>query len=301
VPVFLFSYISPFQLPVVVEKVNRVLDGVVDVEVGWNGADLHGRVGEHIVECTVTRLASGVVSPEEEIFIDDDGREVTSQCFHVPFTILDTNECTLSKQHVMAHKCSAPSICANTIGSYECLCPRSDEVVEITDSVDDNFWKEIEGQARSPWEVSFSPHSRSSCPSLASTHQCCPEGAHTSEGMSCRQRFNCPTDPCGIKNDCASNAICKRHDNPSDLPNYQCQCPGGLMGSGRACRAGKDPKPEPKVMFDGVTPTELTFKNNLYCGCHQPVVDACSGFPSCKGKKYDMVASYHRSLCIVLD
>jgi hypothetical protein len=55
------------------------------------------------------------------------------------------------------------------------------------------------------------------------------------------------------------------------------------MGNGKACRPGIDPKPEPKVMFDGVTPTETTIKNNFYCGCNKPIIDACSGFPPCKG------------------
>jgi len=38
------------------------------------------------------------------------------------------------------------------------------------------------------------------------------------------------------------------------------------------------------LMFDGVTPTALTVKNNYYCGCTKPKIDACSGFPPCQGK-----------------
>jgi hypothetical protein len=56
------------------------------------------------------------------------------------------------------------------------------------------------------------------------------------------------------------------------------------MGNGKTCRPGIDAPPEPKVMFDGVTPTALTVKNNFYCGCTKPKVDACSGFPPCQGK-----------------
>jgi hypothetical protein len=56
------------------------------------------------------------------------------------------------------------------------------------------------------------------------------------------------------------------------------------MGNGKACRPGIDAPPQPKVMFDGVTPTALTVKNNFYCGCTKPKVDACSGFPPCQGK-----------------
>jgi hypothetical protein len=279
---------------VVVEKVNRVLDGVVDVEVKWTGADLHGRVGEHIVECTVTRLASAVASTELKVFVDDDGREVASQCFHVPFTILDTNECTLPAKHPMRHQCPSPSICVNTVGSYDCLCPRinndndntsiSDDEDAATTTADATFWQVIQQQERSAWEVSFpSSSNQASCPSSASTHDCCPTKAFSAEGLKCRQRFHCPTDPCFYnKSDCASNSKCVRADVPSEIPNYTCECPEGLMGNGHVCQP-KDAKPQPKVMFDGVTPTETTVKHNFYCGCTKPIVDACSGFPSCKG------------------
>ena len=65
------------------DKVNRVLDGVVDVEVEWTGADLHGRVGEHIVEGTVTRLASAVTDEDKKkalkVSVDEHGREMGEQ------------------------------------------------------------------------------------------------------------------------------------------------------------------------------------------------------------------------------
>ncbi|CAJ1962401.1 unnamed protein product [Cylindrotheca closterium] len=270
-------------LPVVVEKVNRVLDGVVDVEVEWTGADLHGRVGEHIVECTVTRLASAVASEGLEIYQDEDGREVTSQCFHVPFTILDTNECSLPAKHPMRHLCPAPSVCVNTIGSYECVCPTFDNKSdEYPATADDEFWNWLNQQERSRWEVSYGSSAKSSCVSAVSTHDCCPSTSSTPDGRTCRRNFHCPPDPCA-KSDCASNAECVRAESPLEKPNYRCVCPEGLMGSGRACQP-KDPKPVPKVMFDGVTPTETTVKNGYYCGCTVPVVDACSGFPPCKGK-----------------
>jgi hypothetical protein len=267
---------------VVVEKINRVLDGVVDVEVEWKGADLHGSVGEHIVECTVTRLASAVSSTGLKIETDSAGREVTSQCFHVPFTILDTNECTLPAKHPMRHACSSPSVCVNTIGSYECVCPTlSAQTDEYPATADAEFWNVLAQQDRSPWELSFASSGKSSCVSSASTHDCCTASSSSPEGHTCRENFQCPVDPC-TQSDCASNAQCHRDDSPLEVPNYKCQCPQGLMGSGRACQP-KDPKPTPKVMFDGVTPTETTVKNGYYCGCTKPVVDACSGFPPCKG------------------
>lgn len=287
-PLFFVTLNSFAQLPVVVERVNRVLEGVVDVEVEWEGGDLHGRVGEHIVQCKVTRLASAV-HPEgkpEETLTDEEGRAVVVQCFHIPFTILDTNECTLPAGHPMRHQCHDPAICINTVGSYECICPLQSGNTPTAQNADDSFWKNVVDEGRSPWELSYGSSSASSCPSHASTHGCCPEHAHASEGAACRSAFRCPVDPCTSSehNDCASNARCQRKDSPLDRPNYQCECPHGLMGNGHNCRAGVDPRPQPKVMFDGVTPTEETVRNNFYCGCNKPVVDACAGFPPCKGE-----------------
>ena len=268
-----------------VEKINRVLDGVVDVEVEWTGADLHGRVGEHIIETTVTRLTSSNSSIPKtgDAKVDEFGREVTSRCFHVPFTILDTDECSLPKNHPMRHSCPASSICVNTNGSYDCACPR------LPGSKD--------GDERSPWELSFASPAKTSCPLAPSTEGCCTASAHTAEGKRCRARFHCPVDPCTDgSHDCASSATCVRAEspNPIDLEGeqdsssavqlYTCQCPDGLMGNGKACRPGVDVQPQPKVTFDGVTPTALTVKNNFYCGCTKPKIDACSGFPPCQGK-----------------
>ena len=280
-----------------VEKINRVLDGVLNVEVNWSGAELHGRVGEHIIECTVTRLLSGANkndngkdnNNETTTTVDEHGREVTSQCFHVPFTILDTNECELPLGHSMRHVCPPPSICTNTDGSYECSCPRLLNINNNNNNDD-----------RSPWEVSFSSLDKTSCPSSPSTIGCCSSLAHSIEGKRCREKFHCPVDPCSDNHDdCAKSAKCVRAESPNNINNnndqkdsktssntelYTCECPEGLMGNGKSCRPGIDPPPQPKVMFDGVTPTALTVKNNYYCGCNKPRVDACSGFPACQGK-----------------
>jgi hypothetical protein len=273
-------------LPVVVGRVNQVLDGVVDVEVEWTGGDLHGRVGEHVVQCKVTRLVEvipGTVN-EQHVYRDDRGRDVATQCFHVPFTIKDTDECVLRTGHPMRHQCQAPAQCINTIGSYECICPTLDSKMPPIHT-NTEFWALINAQERSPWELSFNTSIRSSCPSKPSTYGCCPPQGDTKDGSSCRASFRCPTDPClsAQDNDCSPKATCARKSNPVSSPNFLCLCQEGLMGNGRKCRPN-DPKPEPKVMYDGVTPTEQTVKANFYCDCTKPIVDACSGFPPCKEK-----------------
>jgi len=273
-------------LPVVVGRVNQVLEGVVNVEVGYHGDDLQGRVGEHLVKCEVTRLAS--VLPDDlktQAHVDDMGRNVVTQCFEVPFTILDTNECKLPLHHPLRHQCQAPSICVNTNGSYDCVCPRIESSGTYpSDTVDDEFWVKLQAEERTPWELAYNSSSRTSCPSSPSTHGCCSERTNSKDAMACRSNFHCPKDPCKGANDCASSSTCVRESSPNARKTYSCRCPEGLMGNGQSCRPGIDPKPQPKVRFDGVTPTEETIKNNYYCDCTAPVVDACCGFPPCKGK-----------------
>jgi len=286
-------------LPVVVERINKELDGVVDVQVDWTGGDLHGRVGEHIINCTVTRMTSTI--EKEELSVDEVGesrdsedRQEVIQCFQLPFTIEDTDECALPEGHVMAHQCQAPAMCINTIGSYECGCPRLDEIKSKILGTPEYF-NELAEQPRSAWERSFETQTQSSCPSSASTFGCCSSFANESEGAACRAAFRCSKDPCGSAEDnrCATNAQCVRNESP--LPTimapetYHCDCKFGLMGNGLKCRQNIDPDPKPMVKFDG-TPTEETKKNNFYCGCSKPRIDACAGFPQCKG---------HHEVCVV--
>jgi len=283
------------------DRINKELDGVKDVQVDYNGGDLHGRVGEHIINCTVTRMASTV--KKEQLPLDEvqesrdykDTHEVI-QCFQLPFTIEDTDECALPEGHAMAHQCQAPAMCVNTIGSYECVCPRLDERKSNILGTP-TYFEELMEQPRSAWELSFETQAQSSCPSSATTFGCCSGFGDEPKGATCRADFRCPKDPCGSAKDntCVSQAQCARNESPNPTgmldQTYQCNCKFGLMGNGYKCRPNIDPDPKPMVKFDGVTPTEETKKNNFYCGCSKPRIDACAGFPPCKDNHEVCVAT----------
>jgi len=304
-------------LRVVVEKINRDVTGVVDVEVAWSGAELHKRVGERIVKCTVTRLmddaGSVAAATAGRRGKDDLGRDVVTQCFEVPIAVSDVNECTLPKSNAMAHRCHPSALCVNTSGSYECVCPAdgaASKPLPPDFAADSAYWRRLAADAasnRSAWELSLASSAESSCPGAASTHRCCDDDGRSPDGRFCRSSFVCPKDPCSVlhthsaiggnhnsnneggvgRGSCAPDATCRRADSPLAHPDHVCDCPEGHWGSGRACVPGMDGRPDPKVGYDGVTPTEETKRKldaGLICGCSLPVVDACAGFPKCPGK-----------------
>jgi len=367
-------------LRVVVEKINRDVTGVLDVEVGWTGAELHRKVGERIVTCTVTRLAMKSSSSTATTHNDDDNNNdpsggkqstnneyeqqnnVITQCFEVPFTIIDIDECVLPPSHPMGHQCIYPAVCINTLGSYECACPSAaldssffynepksgdkkngggTAAAVVTQTFWDDLHLDIEAEMnqfrtadetpsldknndyddvdeplpivmpKTPhmpkWDVSLNSSSASTCPGLPSTHGCCDDDAHGKEGRDCRSLFQCPIDPCSSfissnsksNNEtksssstsvaCATNALCERTSSPLSRPNFICHCPPGQMGNGRPCTGygGRNTGREPKVRFDGTTPTGETaraLEMGTICGCSEPTVDVCDGFPKCTGK-----------------
>lgn len=273
----------------------------MDVEVQFTGSDIHRRVGRHGIRCSVTRLLSAVQDQDIEGYergVDDFGRDIVTQCFIVPFTILDIDECDLPFGNPLRHKCVDPAICINTQGGYECICPfekvnGSDQYPKMAN---DSFWKLLATDEinRSSWDVSLAMHS--TCPSKPSTHGCCGDTAHDSDGALCRSGFRCPVDPCQSDNTCDDLASCKRAETPIDVPLYQCICPKKLLGNGHQCRKGVDLLPEPTLKFDGVTPTDETIKNNMYCSCTKPIINPCAGFPKCEGKP-DTRTSYSTNQC----
>lgn len=219
-----------------------------------------------------------------------------------------------------SYECACPFITTTD----EALDPTRKHDVSLTPP-EEEFWELMKSteSLRTAWDLSLS-YSTSHCPSMSSssTSNCCMRDAHTASGMECRSTFRCPTDPCvsdvnanvnvnvnvnefeETKNNkksnrkikdktnltsssspCASSATCARTDNPLAHPAYTCTCPKGTIGHGKKCRPGMDPTPQPKVGFDGVTPTSETMQHmKHYCGCTKPTIDPCVGSPPCPMK-----------------
>jgi hypothetical protein len=291
-------------LRVVVEKVNREMAGVTNVQITWDGFRMDqtsGIVGVHHVQTLVER-SSAV-----------DGRP---RCFIVPMEILDTNECTLPPSHEWYHQCSPSAICVNTIGSYDCLCPLLDPQHQATlmnlltnTSTQAQGWNEVQyGPKRSLWEKNLPSSSSSSsssktnkCHGEGSTKFCCESNAHSVEGKLCRSTFLCPLDPCGdstttssfssstpSSSPCDTLATCKRSTHPWDSPNYSCTCPEGTIGNGHKCPSSSSSlsSSASKYYLCGCQPIQIYPCADIVCpNKHEECVISSKNQPICKCKK----------------
>ena len=285
-------------LRVVVEKINREIEGVQNVQITWDGSTLRQQqngVGLHHVQTLVERSTTS-----------------QQQCFIVPMEIQDTDECTLPPSHEWYHKCHSSAVCINTIGGYECLCPllnpqhqsiliekfqanmKSNSIgttqqQEWDDSISHPFGN------RSLWEVNLPISSDSKittavnkCHGEASTKFCCDSDAHSVQGRICRSTFICPMDPCNSTSSpspCdAKLATCTRSIHPWDTPNFSCTCPEGYIGNGHACPS--------------TTLTDEDPYSYYLCGCKPIQVDLCAHV-SCKEYKHqECVVVKNKPTCV---
>jgi len=282
-------------LRVVVEKINREMDGVTNVQITWDGSTLrqqHG-VGLHHVQTLVERSTTS-----------------QQQCFVVPMEILDTDECTLPPSHEWYHKChSSSAVCINTIGSYECLCPllNPEHQSIIMEKFQTNFKNNIIGATqqhdwddfishpfgnRSLWEINLPISSDSKtttankCHGEASTKFCCDSDAHSVQGRICRSTFICPIDPCSSSSSpsCdAKLATCTRSIHPWDTPNFICTCPEGYIGNGHTC-----------------PPSTTSGDEDHYylCGCKPIQVDLCAHVPCKEYKHQECAVVKNKPTCV---
>jgi hypothetical protein len=122
---------------------------------------------------------------------------LTDSCYDIIITIHDTNECTHTGARDWMHTCDPSSICENTEGGYNCVCPPN------------QFAKKGSGKGK--------------CDGNADSASCC--GAVTYDGAphgdhACREDFKCHADSCAF-NDCSPDATC----TPGAVPNtFTCEC-----------------------------------------------------------------------------
>jgi len=295
---------------------NNDLDHVKDVEVNWTGSDIHlAHVGEHSIQCTVTRLipASTTSTTSQTTTKENNEQqqqqhryyqhhpelELVTECWEVPFVIHDVNECELPRGHEMTHQCHPPSICVNAVGTYHCQCTQiitDDTIPADTDTNNNNAWNVAMGivVSSSPDGHGVSSTTISSCAGRNTTEGCCHRDAFA-DGH-CRANFRCPVDPCTAADDtaaasnCDALASCTRDAVP---PGYTCHCPPNTIGTGHTCSSTNNSKAaaavQPKIRADG-TPTPQTLRqmaNHQICGCQTPILDPCS----------DVVCSEPHTVC----
>lgn len=260
----------------------------------WTGSDIHlAHVGEHSIQCTVTRLVPNLASAT--------GNELVTECWEMPFVIHDVNECELPPDHEMAHQCHPSSICVNAVGTYHCQCAKiladDDDDDEKKQSNADNAWNlAISTTLLRLQNGSTAGTISSSCAGRSTTEGCCPRDA-SADPNDCRANFRCPTDPCRRSettneiisqlhqaSKCDALAACTRNDTP---PGYTCTCPPNTIGTGHTCSgsdasldADASKKIIPKIRADGrATPETLEHIRNMQiCGCPTPELDPCSDY-----------------------
>jgi hypothetical protein len=77
-------------------------------DISLRGDSMHATVGSFEVKATISRLTSNGVATE---------------CYSIPYEILDIDECSYPKSHPLSANCASGTKCVNTLGSYECACP----------------------------------------------------------------------------------------------------------------------------------------------------------------------------------
>lgn len=232
----------------VTRTVNQAAHGVTQVQVTWAGDVVHGKVGSHLVQAQITRLAA---APEGETTEEQ-------SCFEFVFEVSDVDECAQPTGHEWAHHCHPTTRCVNTNGSYACACA-----------------------APSHAEPDIDP--RFHCAGAADTSECCAASVVSHPGKSpaeqraaqdaCKAQFSCYVDECPSTCDVPTASCTPTFSAARSI----CTCPAGMVGSGRKCGPHEA---QPPVLVDRDSGTRANASQ--VCGCQVPMVDHCSGH-TCPG------------------
>ncbi|KAI2804698.1 hypothetical protein BLOT_003686 [Blomia tropicalis] len=164
---------------------------------------------------------------------------------------VDIDECAQSP-------CGKSSVCRNTPGSFECICPhnfRGDPYVECA----------IEGKERVECSGELSCPSNEECVSSGGTNQCvCRRGyVRDADREICRDLNECTELP---KSPCGANAFCANTDG-----GFTCQCPNDFTGNSYSvCYPD-----EMKCSSDKECPGNLMCVDEYdrpQCGCKAPYI-----------------------------
>jgi len=233
---------------------------IYSIKFQYEGENKRLQVGRHEIQAIAQLSENGTESLQRNTqdALENSHFNAQTHLYKAIYVVEDVDECSFSRDHPWHHKCGRGSICVNTIGSYECICPQ-------------------ETIGYSAMEVAFS-----SCSGVSSTEHCCNDTGKDKD--ECKSMFRCTNDLCLGK--CSKNAICVRKNdtmlsNLDDLGKtkrslqYECRCPKEpkrLIGSGYLCNSQQ---PIPMVDRNGNLQGDLSEKD--YCGCHDPRIDFCIG------------------------